>query len=74
LRLKAEVALENLLDEPTAPPNVRAAAARTLLELVGAIGARSKREDDQGLRDDGFEPESMTLADIEREIDRLGRV
>ena len=35
LRLKAEAALERLVDAEATPANVRASAARTLLELVG---------------------------------------
>jgi hypothetical protein len=69
--LKAETALEVLVADDSCPPNVRAAAARTLLELVGAIGAKApKHEADQGL-DDGLEPESLSLADIDRELRRL---
>jgi hypothetical protein len=72
LRLKAEAALEQLLSEESVPPNVRAAAARTLLELVGAIGARApKHEAEQGLDDAGLEPEGLSLADIDRELRRL---
>jgi hypothetical protein len=74
LRLKAETALEKLLDEPAAPANVRASAARTLLELVGAIGAKAKGASDQELNDKDLEPETMTLADIDRELQRLGQV
>jgi hypothetical protein len=74
LRLKAELALEKLLDEPAAPANVRASAARTLLELVGAIGVKAKREGDQDLNDLSLEPETMTLQDIDRELLRLGEV
>lgn len=71
LRLKAETALESLVVDDSCPPNVRAAAARTLLELVGAIGAKApKHEADQGL-DDSLEPESLSLADIDRELSRL---
>jgi hypothetical protein len=72
LRLKAETALEQLLSEVSVPSNVRAAAARTLLELVGAIGAKApKHEAEQGLDDNGLEPESLSLADIDRELRRL---
>ena len=46
---------------------------RTLLELVGAIGARAKGQADQELSDDGLEPESMSLADIDRAITLLGQ-
>ena len=74
LRLKAVLALEKLLDDPAAPANVRASAARTLLELVGAIGGRVKREEDQDLNDLSLEPETMTLQDIDRELLRLGEV
>lgn len=71
LRLKAEAALEEIVGiASTAPPNVRAMAARTLLELVGAIG-RAKAQSDQDDRDAGLEPESLSLADIERELRRL---
>jgi hypothetical protein len=72
LRGKAEAALETLVSDTSCPPNVRAAAARTLLELVGAIGAKApKHEADQGLDDGGLEPESLSLADIDRELRRL---
>ena len=75
LRLKAELALEKLCDiNSLAPPNVRASAARTLLELTGAIGPKAKDDRDQGLADSDLEPERMTLADIDREIRRLGEV
>jgi hypothetical protein len=73
LRLKAEAALEQLCEGDSTPPNVRAAAARTLLELTGAIGAR-KREEDQSLAGSGLEPEALTIDDIDREITRLGEV
>jgi hypothetical protein len=74
LRLKAIRALEILCDSDATPPNVRASAARTLLELVGAIGGRAKREEDQDLNDLSLEPETMTLQDIDRELLRLGEV
>jgi hypothetical protein len=73
LRLKAEAALEELCEDAGAPPNVRAAAARTLLELTGAIGAR-KREEDQDHARNGLDPEALTLDDIDREISRIGEV
>jgi hypothetical protein len=73
LRLKAEAALEVLVGDAGVPANVRASAARTLLELVGAIGARAKGNTDQELSDDGLEPESMSLADIDRAITLLGQ-
>jgi hypothetical protein len=74
LRLKAEAALEELVANPRTPANVRAASARTLLELVGAIGSGRKREADQGVDDNGLEPEMLSLDDIEREIGKLGEV
>ena len=74
LRLKAETALEALVVDDSCPPNVRAAAARTLLELVGAIGAKApKHEAEQGLDDAGLEPEGLSLADIDRELRRLSQ-
>jgi hypothetical protein len=72
--LKATSALEALCDSDNTPPNVRASAARTLLELVGAIGSKAKREEDQELDGLSLEPETMTLADINRELERLGQV
>jgi hypothetical protein len=72
LRLKAEAALLQLLSADSTPPNVRAAAVRTALELVGAIGVRSKDQDSRGSQ--GLEPEGLTLETIDREIDRLGEV
>jgi hypothetical protein len=74
LRLKAEAALEDLVVDPAVPPNVRAASARTLLELVGAIGSGRKREQDQDLNGSGLEPELLSLDDINREIGKLGEV
>jgi hypothetical protein len=74
LRLKAETALEQLCDNKRTPPNVRAAAARTLLELVGAIGAGRKREEDQGASAEGLEPETLSLDDIDRELRKVGEV
>lgn len=74
LRLKAEAALEKLIDAPGVPPNVRAAAVRTALELVGAIGARAKAQHDQDDKGDELDPDTLTVEDIDREILRLGRV
>ena len=74
LRLKAEAALELLVTAKGVPPNVRAAAVRTALELVGAIGARSKDQRDQEDADGALDPESLSVADIDREIGKLGRV
>ena len=74
LRLKAEAALEKLVTAPGVPANVRASAVRTALELVGAIGARSKEQRDQEDADGSLDPESLSVADIDREIGKLGRV
>jgi hypothetical protein len=74
LRLKAEAALELLVNAPGVPANVRAAAVRTALELVGAIGARSKDQRDQEDSADDLDPERLSIEDIDREIDKLGRV
>ena len=74
LRLKAEAALEKLITAPGVPANVRASAVRTALELVGAIGARSKDQRDQEDADAALDPESLSVADIDREIGKLGRV
>ena len=74
LRLKAEAALELLVTAPGVPANVRASAVRTALELVGAIGARSKDQRDQEDADGSLDPESLSVADIDREIGKLGRV
>lgn len=74
LRLKAEAALELLIIAPGVPANVRASAVRTALELVGAIGARSKEQRDQEDRADDLDPERLSIADIDREIAKLGRV
>jgi hypothetical protein len=70
--LKAEAALENLCDATSTPANVRAMAARTLLELTGALGRY--REQDQSLSVKGLEPDGLTLEDIEAEILRTGEV
>jgi hypothetical protein len=74
LRLKAEAALEQLVTNEDTPPNVRAASARTLLELVGAIGSGRKREADQDVSSNGLEPELLSLDDIERELRQVGEV
>jgi hypothetical protein len=74
LRLKAEAALEKLIESPGVPPNVRAAAVRTALELVGAIGSRAKDQRDQEDRADDLDPERLSVEDIDREIAKLGRV
>ena len=74
LRLKAEAALEKLIEAPGVPPNVRASAVRTALELVGAIGSRSKDQRDQEDRADELDPERLSVEDIDREINKLGRV
>ena len=74
LRLKAEAALELLITARGVPANVRASAVRTALELVGAIGARSKDQRDQEDADGSLDPESLSVADIDREIGKLGRV
>jgi hypothetical protein len=74
LRLKAERALELLVTADGVPANVRAAAVRTALELVGAIGARAKAQADQDDRVDELDPERLSIEDIDREIGKLGRV
>jgi hypothetical protein len=74
LRLKAEAALEKLIETPDVPPNVRAAAVRTALELVGAIGSRAKAQQDQEDKADDLDPERLSVEDIDREITKLGRV
>ena len=72
--MKAEAALELLVIAPGVPANVRASAVRTALELVGAIGARSKEQRDQEDSATDLDPERLTVADIDREIGKLGRV
>ena len=74
LRLRAEAALEILVTAPGVPANVRASAVRTALELVGAIGARSKDQRDQEDADGTLDPEHLSVEDIDREITKLGRV
>jgi hypothetical protein len=74
LRLSAEAALELLVTAPGVPANVRASAVRTALELVGAIGARSKDQRDQEDAEGVLDPERLTVEDIDREINKLGRV
>lgn len=74
LRLKAEAALELLVTARGVPANVRASAVRTALELVGAIGPRSKEQRDQEDTLGELDPESLSVADIDREIGKLGRV
>lgn len=72
LREKATSALEALVTSDQTPANVRAASARTLLELCGAIGAKApKHEAEQGLDDGSLEPEGLSLAGIEAELQRL---
>lgn len=67
-------ALEELVDAKDTPPGARLAAARILLELVGAIGAKSKDQRDQEDSDGMLDPETLSVEDIDREIKRLGRV
>ena len=74
LRLKAEAALELLITAKGVPANVRASAVRTALELVGAIGVRSKDQRDQEDADGALDPERLSIEDIDREIGKLGRV
>jgi hypothetical protein len=74
LRLKAEAALEVLISAKGVPPNVRAAAVRTALELVGAIGSKAKSQRDQDDRADDLDPETLSIEDIDRAIRELGRV
>jgi hypothetical protein len=74
LRLKAERALSVLIDAPAVPANVRSAAIRTALELVGAIGVRSKNQQNNDENDLELDPERLTVEDIDREIYKLGRV
>jgi hypothetical protein len=74
LRWKAEAALEKLVEAPGVPANVRAAAVRTALELVGAIGSRAKDQRDQEDRADDLDPEQLSIEDIDREIKATGRV
>lgn len=68
--MKAEGALLELMEDKSSPPNVRAVAARTLLELAGAIGARRKDQQDQGLAD-ALDPDTLSLIDIDRELSKL---
>ena len=72
--LEDPTALEKLIVAPGVPPNVRAAAVRTALELVGAIGSRAKDQRDQEDRADDLDPERLSIEDIDREIAKLGRV
>ena len=72
--MKAEAALERLVEAPGVPANVRASAVRTALELVGAIGARAKEQRDQEDAEGTLDPERLSIADIDREIGKLGRV
>ena len=74
LRLKAEAALELLVEAPDVPANVRASAVRTALELVGAIGVRSKDQRNQEDTADDLDPETLTIEGIDKEIAKLGRV
>ena len=72
--MKAQAALEKLIEAPGVPPNVRAAAVRTALELVGAIGSRAKDQREQEDKADDLDPERLSIEDIDREIGKLGRV
>jgi hypothetical protein len=74
LRLKAERALELLVTADGVPANVRAAAVRTALELVGAIGSKAKDQQDQDDKADELDSERLSIEDIDREIGKLGRV
>jgi hypothetical protein len=73
LRRDAEDALGKIVADIGSPANVRAQAARTLLELVGAMGPRAIAEAASDAESE-LEPASMTLADIDAEIARLGVV
>ena len=74
LRLKAEAALELLIEAQGVPANVRAAAVRTALELVGAIGSKAKAQQNQDDRGNDLDPETLSIEDIDREIAKLGPV
>jgi hypothetical protein len=65
LRRIAEDALVTLVKLDATPAAVKAACARTLLELCGAIGTR------RGEFDDGADPEIMSLADIDKRLKAL---
>jgi hypothetical protein len=62
LRQVAQDALIALVLSDTTPAAVKAACARTLLELCGAIGSRRAEFDD------GADPETMSLADIDKRL------
>jgi hypothetical protein len=66
LRRIAQDALVELVKNSDTPAAVRAAGARTLLELCGAIGA--KRID---VLDNDTDPETMTIRDIDQRLKDL---
>lgn len=63
----ARDALVALVQSEGTPAAVKAAAARTLLELCGAIGSRAQSMPNSA------DAEGMTLQDIDAEIRRLSR-
>lgn len=70
LRRLAEDTLKEILESSSSPAATRASAARTLLELTGAIG-RSKTDDISASDIPDFE--NMTAEDIDRELIMLRR-
>jgi hypothetical protein len=70
LRRLAEDTLKEILESSSSPAATRASAARTLLELTGAIG-RSKTDDISASDIPDFE--NMTAEDIDRELTMLRR-
>lgn len=69
LQRMAEDALGKLVQSDTTPATVRAQAARTLLELTGALGRRSVAAADDG--PDDFDPSRMTLGELDTELGQL---
>lgn len=67
IRQQAEKALLEVANDLTAPSAARAAAARTLLEMVGAIGRNSSPSGDPKSRSLG----ELSGGDLEAEIARL---
>ena len=69
LKAEAIAALRSVAADSASPAAARAAAARTMLETIGAIG----RLQDLTKLDDRREPVEMSPEEIASEIDRLAK-
>ena len=69
LRAIAIETLQSVCGDVQAPAAARAAAARTLLELIGAIGRLQEPE-----RTRETPVSELSASELDREIDRLGAI